>query len=119
MVTTPFAWGLRSLHDFDPPYNCFPPLHVAYSFLAGLTAYRVHRGLGIVATLCATVIATSTLFTKQHYVVDVLVGVLMAGVASAVCLRNRPRDLWRRQDIERAPVSGSRPARREASPPMA
>jgi hypothetical protein len=38
-----FAWSLRQLYDFDPPYNCFPSLHVAYSFLAALTAWTVHR----------------------------------------------------------------------------
>jgi len=24
------AWGLRLLYDADPPYNCFPSLHVAH-----------------------------------------------------------------------------------------
>jgi hypothetical protein len=27
------VWGLRFLYDADPPYNCFPSLHVAHSFV--------------------------------------------------------------------------------------
>ena len=27
------AWGLRFLYQADPPYNCFPSLHVAHSFV--------------------------------------------------------------------------------------
>jgi len=36
--------GLRFLYEADPPYNCFPSLHVAHSFVSALTCSRVHRG---------------------------------------------------------------------------
>jgi membrane-associated phospholipid phosphatase len=85
------VWGLRALYSSDPPYNCFPSLHVAHSFVSALTCYRVHRGLGIVATVCAAVVALSTLFTKQHYILDVIAGVFLALVAYVIFLREYPR----------------------------
>ena len=45
------VWGLRFLYDADPPYNCFPSLHVAHSFVSALTCYRLHRRLGLAALL--------------------------------------------------------------------
>ena len=86
------VWGLRALYSSDPPYNCFPSLHVAHSFVSALTCFRMHRGLGIVATICATLVALSTLFTKQHYVLDAIAGVFLAFVAYGLFLRNYPRD---------------------------
>ncbi len=86
-----FAWTLSAVYGSDPPYNCFPSLHVAYSWLAALAAYHVHRGLGLTALLWAVVISLSTLFTKQHYVVDVVAGVAMAYAAYAAFVRGAPR----------------------------
>jgi membrane-associated phospholipid phosphatase len=86
------VWGLSALYSSDPPYNCFPSLHVAHSFVSALASGRVHRTLGIVATICATVVALSTLFTKQHYVLDAIAGVLLAVIAYAVFLRPYGRE---------------------------
>lgn len=86
------VWGLRFLYDADPPYNCFPSLHVAHSFVSALAAFRVHRTLGLAALSCATLVAISTLFTKQHYVADLVAGIILALVAYAVFLRNYSRE---------------------------
>jgi membrane-associated phospholipid phosphatase len=86
------VWGLRALYSSDPPYNCFPSLHVAHSFVSALASYRVNRGLGIFATICAALVALSTLFTKQHYVVDVLAGVVLAFIAYVTFLARHSRD---------------------------
>lgn len=85
------VWSLRFLYELDPPYNCFPSLHVAHSFVSALTCYRVHRGVGIVAGICASLVGLSTLFTKQHYILDVIAGILLASVAYAIFLRTYPR----------------------------
>lgn len=85
------AWGLKSLYGADPPYNCFPSLHVAHSFVSALACYRMHRTLGLVAISSATLVGISTLFTKQHYVADVIGGILLALVAYAVFLRGHSR----------------------------
>jgi membrane-associated phospholipid phosphatase len=85
------AWGLRFLYDADPPYNCFPSLHVAHSFVSALACYRVHRTLGFVALASAALVALSTLFTKQHYVADIIAGTLLALVACGVFFRGHER----------------------------
>lgn len=85
------VWGLRFLYSADPPYNCFPSLHVAHSFVSALTCYRVHRGVGIATALCASLIGISTLYTKQHYILDVIAGIFLAYVAYFVFLRSYPR----------------------------
>jgi membrane-associated phospholipid phosphatase len=83
--TAGFAeWTLRLAYDLDTPNNCFPSLHVAYAFVAALACGRVHRGVGAVAVIWAALIALSTLFTKQHYVVDVIAGGLMGYAAYRV-----------------------------------
>ena len=87
------VWGLRFLYDADPPYNCFPSLHVAHSFVSALTCHRLNRRLGFAALVCASLVAVSTLFTKQHYIADVLAGILLALVAYVIILRGYPRHL--------------------------
>lgn len=81
------VWSLRSLYGADPPYNCFPSLHVAHSFVSALTCFRIHRGVGVAAVFCASLVAVSTLYTKQHYILDVIAGVFLACVAYVVFLR--------------------------------
>ena len=97
------AWTLRIAYAIDPPYNCFPSLHVAYSFVSALACYRVHRGVGAVAALWAALIGVSTVYTKQHYVVDVIAGALAAYVAYVLFLRAYPREAVARGDREQAP----------------
>ena len=85
------VWGLRSLYGADPPYNCFPSIHVAHSFVSALACYRVHRTLGVVALICASLVAISTLLTKQHYVADLIAGILLALAAYGLFLRGHSR----------------------------
>ena len=96
--------GLRFLYSADPPYNCFPSLHVAHSFVSALTCYRVHRGVGIAAALCASFVGVSTLYTKQHYIADVITGIFLACVAYIVFLRSYPREAVPELDRRLAPV---------------
>lgn len=98
------AWGLRFLYEADPPYNCFPSLHVAHSFVSALTCYRVHRGVGIAAAISASLIGISTLFSKQHYILDVIAGILLACAAYAIFLRSYPRTKIPDLDRHLAPV---------------
>jgi membrane-associated phospholipid phosphatase len=97
-------WSLRLLYSLDPPYNCFPSLHVAHSFVSALTCYRVHRGVGIAAGIAASLIGISTLFTRQHYIADVVAGTFLAVAAYFVFLRGYRREAV--PDLERrlAPV---------------
>jgi membrane-associated phospholipid phosphatase len=98
------VWCLRFLYELDPPYNCFPSLHVVHSFVSALACYRVHRRVGIAAGMCASLVGVSTLFTKQHYILDVIAGILLASVAYAIFLRGYPRDAVPELDRRLAPV---------------
>jgi membrane-associated phospholipid phosphatase len=102
MVTVPGqgfpVWGLQTLYDADPPYNCFPSIHVAHSFVSALACSRVHRTLGGITIVVASLVALSTLFTKQHYVADLVAGILLALAAWGLFLRGYPRAGF--QDLE-------------------
>jgi membrane-associated phospholipid phosphatase len=97
------AWSLRLAYSLDPPHGCFPSLHVAYAFVSALTCYRVHPGVGAGAALWAALIGVSTLYVKQHYVADVIVGALAAYVAYVLFLRRYPREAVAESDRRRAP----------------
>lgn len=98
------AWVLRAIYSSDTQYNCFPSLHVAQCFLAALTCYRVHRGVGVVAGVWAFLVAVSTLYTKQHYFLDVIAGALLAYLAYVVLLRSYPREEVPEHERRLAPV---------------
>ena len=98
------VWGLRSLYSADPPFNCFPSIHVAHSFVSALTCYRIHRGVGIAATLSAALVGVSTLYTKQHYVLDVIAGIVLAFAAYMIFLRTYSREKISDLDRRLAPV---------------
>lgn len=86
------VWGLRALYAADPPHNCFPSLHVAHSLVSALAVSRVHRRLGLIACVSGLLVALSTLFTKQHYVLDVTAGVVLALVAYGTFLASYPAE---------------------------
>ena len=98
------AWGLRFLYSADPPYNCFPSIHVAHSFVSALTCKLVHRRIGILCTLAAALVALSTVFIKQHYILDVVAGIVLAWAAYVVFLRNYPREKIPDVDRRLAPI---------------
>jgi membrane-associated phospholipid phosphatase len=98
------AWGLRFLYSADPPYNCFPSLHVAHSFVSALTIHRVHRQIGIAASVCAALVGVSTLFAKQHYILDVVAGLVLATTAYVVFLWRYPRQQVPDLDHRLAPM---------------
>ena len=95
---------MRGLYDSDVPYNCFPSLHVAQCYLAASCCYKVHQRTGAVAFIWATLVALSTLFTKQHYVADVLAGAALAFAISHLFLRSYPREATPAGERRLAPV---------------
>ncbi len=98
------AWCLRLQYSLDWRYNCFPSLHVANSFVSALIAYRVNRTVGFLAVLWAALIGVSTLYTKQHYFVDVIAGTLLALMAYGLFLRGYPREAVSERDRSVAPL---------------
>lgn len=98
------AWALRAIYSSDHRYNCLPSLHVAQCFLAALICHRVHRGVGLACLAWASLVGISTVFTKQHYVLDVVTGVLLAGFAYFVVVRDFPREAVPERERRLAPT---------------
>lgn len=98
-----FDWGLLIIWGSDVPYNCFPSLHVAQCFLAALACSRVHAGVGRFGLVWASLVALSTLYTKQHYVADVLGGIVVAGIGHVLFLRGFPREATPEHERRLAP----------------
>jgi membrane-associated phospholipid phosphatase len=78
---------LAQLHHIDPAGNVFPSLHVAQTSLLALVLRRDRPGLGALAVAMATVLAASTLTTKQHFILDVAAGYALAVAAWALVTR--------------------------------
>ena len=75
-----FHTWLLSLEYMDKPYNHFPSLHVAFSWLA-VHASQVSGRSRVGLALLAVGISVATLFVKQHYIADVLYGFALAWIA--------------------------------------
>ena len=59
------------------PYGNFPSMHVALSVpVVGANFIAVGPAMGSVTLIWAILIALSTLYTKQHYLLDVLAGLV-------------------------------------------
>jgi len=76
------AW----VQHIDPPGNVFPSLHVAHTTMLALLLIRDRPRLGRVALVMATLLALSTLTTKQHFIADVLGGYTLAALGRALAL---------------------------------
>ncbi len=85
------AWITALNYGIDEPSNAFPSLHVANAVLAALVALRVDRAVGSIALVVAALVAVSTFFVKQHYVIDVAGGLVLAGAVYLGIVR--PYDL--------------------------
>jgi membrane-associated phospholipid phosphatase len=74
------AWVLQIVYGRDPPWNCLPSTHCAIALMSALAVWEADRRLGIWAVLTALGIGLSTMYTKQHYLVDVIAGFGLAGL---------------------------------------
>ena len=79
------GWMLALFQKTCKPYGNFPSMHVGLSvpvvaanFMTGGTV------IGSIMLIWAVLIAVSTLYTKQHYILDVLAGVAGGLVISAL-----------------------------------
>lgn len=69
---------LRLVRLVDTPNSCFPSLHVGLSFACAFAIRQPRPRLWWAFFAWSVVIAVSTLTTKQHYLVDVAGGLLLA-----------------------------------------
>ncbi len=92
-VATPDSWRenikgnslsvrmLQLVQRFDKTSNCFPSMHVSIAMLSAMHFMNSSLGLGYWPLLFPLLIALSALYTKQHYIVDLLPGALLGWCA--------------------------------------
>jgi len=73
---------LRTLYALDPPVNLCPSLHVALGALAALAIMKAVPRLSLPAIVMVVLIAASVCTVKQHFVLDVAGGLLLAAAAA-------------------------------------
>lgn len=65
-------------YRFDEPYNCFPSIHVLTSYLM-LKGTRIFgRTIWAMTSTLSILIVISTVLVKQHVIVDIVGGILIA-----------------------------------------
>lgn len=74
-----FAGIVSLVYSIDKVNNCFPSLHVAMSFLAGIICFRYDRKYEWFL-IWAVLVIVSTLFVKQHYFLDLVAGLAVGMV---------------------------------------
>ena len=78
-----FSRLTRIIYHFDAPYNGFPSIHVMTSFVVFLgskRAMRFSRKIPLLAQGMAVLVILSTLFLKQHTLLDVAGGLMLGGI---------------------------------------
>ena len=79
------------LYQNDYPYNAAPSGHTFYTVISFLYIRRWHPKAQGIALIIALLIIASTLFTKQHYVLDVISGLILGII---VYYTGRSQNKW-------------------------
>ena len=82
-----FTRLIQGVYATDNPYNDFPSLHTSISTLLTIHWFRFDRRLGLVAAIWTALIVASTVLIKQHYVADLVAGLLLAFGAANLYIR--------------------------------
>jgi len=85
-------WGMMLCYYADLPVNCFPSLHVAIAVLGALACLKVDRVVGSISSIIALLIIASTMLIKQHYVADVIAGLVLASTTYYLVLKPAKTD---------------------------
>ena len=81
-----WADTMYKYYQTDVSFNCLPSLHAAVSFIVFYAWYRYYKIkpdiktkiIAIITFLIAFGVVLSTLFVKQHYIIDEITGVVLA-----------------------------------------
>lgn len=82
-----FAQLMRFVYSADQPVNCLPSIHVLTTFVLMLIVFHRkdnHKLEYAIVTCIGSLIILSTLFTKQHAILDATAGMILAFVILTV-----------------------------------
>jgi membrane-associated phospholipid phosphatase len=74
---------LYSHHDYNL-YAAFPSLHAGFPVLAAAAAWRRNRVAGVALSIWAIVVWITVVYLGEHYVADVVGGIVYAAIALAI-----------------------------------
>ena len=79
-----FEWLLNMIYTMDSPYNLLPSMHCLLSWLIaremmGMKEFRPVVKWG--AVVFSFMVFASTVFTRQHFIIDIPAGMLLAEIA--------------------------------------
>jgi len=77
---------LRRVQSFDKSSNCFPSMHVSVAMLSAMHFITSSYNLGLWPLLFPFTIGLSALYTKQHFIADLLPGALLGWIAFQIHL---------------------------------
>lgn len=78
-----FSWMTRYVYSSDPATNLFPSIHCLVSwfcFIGIRKSKKVSGWYKVFSCLMALTICASTQFTKQHYFIDIIGGIVLAEI---------------------------------------
>ena len=84
------AWLLHFVYATDPTTNCFPSAHCSVAVYAAIGLRFGPRPIFLWGIITAIAICASTIFTKQHYIADVVTGAMLAALM-AFAITRRPK----------------------------
>lgn len=76
-----FSWLVRHIYQMDPPINLFPSVHCLVSwfcFIGIRQSKKIPKWYKVFSCVFAILVCASTQFIKQHYLIDIAGGVLIA-----------------------------------------
>ena len=78
-----FSWLVRFIYQMDPPTNLFPSIHCLVSwfcFIGIRKSKKIPLWYKVFSCIFAILVCVSTQLTKQHYLIDIAGGVLIASI---------------------------------------
>ena len=93
-----FSQWVKMLQTIDNPEGVCPSLHVAtsislYTGIAGSSCFRQRKGVKALAFIIVSFIIVSTVFIKQHSVIDVIFGIFLGLFAYLFVYRFKSKSL--------------------------
>lgn len=93
---------LNFIYKADSPDNLFPSMHCSISYFAAryvLKCSRIPKWYKILSVVMTVLVCFSVVFTKQHVILDILGGLLVAEICSQISDRLNFKRIYEKLDI--------------------